>query len=81
MLEGSYGGPIHVDSKMITLYKNKGTRSDCNNHMGISLLGIAGKVFARVILLRLQNLAERVYLVFQCGFRTKRSTTDMIFFV
>ena len=49
------------DAKIITLYKNKGTRSDCNNHRGISLLGVAGKAFARVVLPRLQKLAERVY--------------------
>ena len=69
------------DAKIITLYKNKGTRSDCNNHRGISLLGVAGKAFARVVLPRLQKLAERVYPESQCGFRSKRSTTDMIFSV
>ena len=69
------------DAKIITLYKNKGARSDCNNHRGISLLGITGKAFARVILPRLQKLAERVYPESQCGFRSQRSTTDMIFSV
>ena len=67
------------DSKIITLYKNKGERSDCNNYRGISLLSIVGKVYARVILVRLQQLAERVYPESQCGFRSKRSTIDMIF--
>ena len=67
------------DSKIITLYKNKGERSDCNNYGGISLLSIVGKVFARVILPRLQKPAERVYPESQCGFRAKRSTVDMIF--
>ena len=38
------------DAKIFTLYKNKGTRSDCNNHRGITLLDIADKAFARVIL-------------------------------
>ncbi|MCP4267312.1 MAG: hypothetical protein GY777_17355, partial [Candidatus Brocadiaceae bacterium] len=69
------------DAKIITLYKNKGSRSDCNNYRGISLLAIAGKAFARVVLPRLQKLAERVYPESQCGFRSKRSTTDMIFSV
>ena len=67
------------DAKIITLYKNKGERSDCNNYRGISLLSIVGKVFARVILGRLQKLADRVYPESQCGFRAKRSTVDMIF--
>ena len=51
------------DAKIVTLYKNKGERSGCNNYRGISLLSIEGKVFARVILVRLQKLAERVYPV------------------
>ena len=67
------------NAKIITLYKNKGERNDCNNYRGISLLGIVGKVFARVILVRLQKLAERVYPESQCGFRAKRSTVDMVF--
>ena len=67
------------DSKIITLFKNKGERNDCNNYRGISLLSIVGKVFARVILMRLQKLAERIYPESQCGFRAGRATIDMIF--
>uniref|UniRef100_A0A8W8JBQ4 Reverse transcriptase domain-containing protein n=1 Tax=Magallana gigas TaxID=29159 RepID=A0A8W8JBQ4_MAGGI len=67
------------DAKIITLYKNKGERSDCNNYRGTSLLSTVGKVFARVILIRLPKLADRVYPESQCGFRSKRSTIDMIF--
>jgi len=67
------------DAKIITLYKNKGDRSDCNNYRGISLLSIVGKVFARVVLGRLQALADRVYPESQCGFRAQRGTSDMIF--
>ena len=69
------------DAKIITLYKNKGDRSDCNNYREISLLSIVGKVFARVFLARLQVLAERIYPESQCGFRAERSTVDMIFSV
>ena len=47
------------DSKITTLYNNKAERNDCNNYRGISLLSMAGKVFARVILIRLHNLSER----------------------
>ena len=49
------------DTKIVTLYKNKGDRSDCNNYRGISLLSIVGKVFARVSLNRTQALTERFY--------------------
>ncbi|KAG6933589.1 hypothetical protein G0U57_018928, partial [Chelydra serpentina] len=51
------------DANIVTLYKNKGDRSNCNNYRGISLLSVMGKVFARVILNRLQKLADRVYPV------------------
>ena len=67
------------DAKIVTLYKNKGERSDCNNYRGISLLSIVGKVYARVLLIRLQKLAEHIYPESQCGFRAKRSTIDMVF--
>ena len=69
------------DAHIVTLYKNKGDRSDCNNYRGISLLSVVGKAFARVLLSRLQQLANRVYPESQCGFRAGRSTVDMIFSV
>ena len=67
------------DAKIVTLYKNKGDKSDCNNYRGISLLSIVGKVFAKIVLNRLQKLGDRVYPESQCGFRRNRSTVDMIF--
>ena len=67
------------DANIVTLYKKKGDRNDCNNYRGISLLSVLGKVFARVALQRLQQVAERVYPESQCGFRVQRPTTDMIF--
>ena len=67
------------DSSIVTLYKNKGDRSDCNNYRGISLLSTAGKIFERVCLPRLQRLAEQIYTDSQCGFRAERCTIDMIF--
>ena len=45
------------DDNIITSYKNKGTRHDCNNYRGIFLLNMAGKVLARVLLPRLQVIA------------------------
>ena len=63
---------------MITLYKNKGEGIDFNNYRGISRLSIVGNVFTRVALGRLQILAATVYPEAQCGFRSERSTIDMI---
>jgi hypothetical protein len=59
------------DAKIVTLYKNKGDRSDCN---------IVGKAFARIVLSRLQVFADCVFPESQCGFRAKRSTIEMVFF-
>ena len=44
-------------------------------------LSVVGKMFARVVLARLQILADRIYPESQCGFRSGRSTVDMIFSV
>ena len=59
-------------------YKNKGDRGDCNNYRGTSLLSVVGRIFASIILTRLQTPAERVYPDSQGGFRSGRGTVDMI---
>ena len=68
-----------LTSSHSTRPKDKGHRSDCNTHRGISLLSITGKAFARAVLNRLQKLAKRVYPEAQCGFKAGRSTIDVIF--
>ena len=68
------------DAVIITLYKNKGIKSDCSNYRGITLLSIAGKILPRVLLNRLvPSIAADHIPESQCGFRAKRSTTDMVF--
>ena len=67
------------DALIVSLYKNKGSKTDCGNYRGISLLSIAGKIFARVILNRLVSVSEKILPEAQCGFRPGRSTIDMIF--
>ena len=66
------------DAIIIILYKNYGDSGDCNIYRGIYLLSIV-KTFMRVILNRLQKLAERGYSEAQCGFRRASSTIDMLF--
>ena len=72
----------YKDASIVHLYKRKGNRKACDNHRGISLLSIAGKTLARVMLNRLITHLERDLLPeSQCGFRSGRSTVDMIFAV
>ena len=68
------------DASIVHLYKKKGNRQSCDNHRGISLLSIAGKILARILLNRLNTHLERGHLPeSQCGFRANRGTVDMIF--
>ncbi|BHF68719.1 hypothetical protein SprV_0301175800 [Sparganum proliferum] len=70
------------DATIVPLYKRKGNRQVCDNHRGISLLNMPGKIFARILLNRLNNHLEQGLLPeSQCGFRRHRGTTDMIFAV
>ena len=64
---------------MIAIYKNKGDCSDCGNYWGILLLSTAGKILAKILLKRLQTIAELILPESQCGFRNSRSTIYMIF--
>ena len=63
------------------LFKRKGNPQVCDNHRGISLLSIAGKILARVLLNRLNEHLERSGLLpeSQCVVRKNRGTIDMIF--
>ena len=68
------------DAVIVSLYKNKGEKSDCSNYRGITLLSIEGEILARVLLNRLiptttqENTPES-----QCEFRSNRGSVDMIF--
>ncbi|XP_049835016.1 uncharacterized protein LOC126278782 [Schistocerca gregaria] len=66
------------NSTIVTIFK-KGYRSVCGNYWGISLLSASGKIFARILLNRLQTLSETILPESQCGFRPSRGTIDMIF--
>ncbi|KAL8563736.1 hypothetical protein ACOMHN_063504 [Nucella lapillus] len=68
------------DATIVHIYKRKENRQSCDNHRGISLLSIAGKILARVLLNRLlEHLEQGLLSESQCGFRAGRGTTDMIF--
>ena len=71
------------EASNIHLFKRKGNPQLCDNLRGISLLSIAGKVLARVLLNRLNEHLEQAGLLpeSQCGFRKERGAIDMIFTV
>ncbi|KAL5479252.1 hypothetical protein EMCRGX_G022749 [Ephydatia muelleri] len=56
-----------VDSIIVPLPK-KGNLQLCDNWRGISLLSVAGKVFARVLANRITPVAESILDETQCGF-------------
>ena len=69
------------DAQIVHIFKRKGDRSVCDDHRGISLLSIPGKILAHIILNPLmQHVNDHNILPrSQCGFRGSRSTMDMIF--
>ncbi|WP_209300514.1 hypothetical protein, partial [Lonepinella koalarum] len=74
-------GVIPTDWKrglVVPLWKGKGDRQDCNNYRGVTLLSVADKVLARIILNKIRQQAARVTAPEQSGFSPKRSTVDRI---
>ena len=68
------------DAVIVSLYKNKGENSDRSNYQGITLPSTAGKILACVLLNRLiPTIAQENTPESQCGFRSNRGMTDMIF--
>ena len=59
------------DASIAHLYREKGNRHFCDNHRGISLLSIAGKILAMVVL-------NRFILHFEQGHSPKVSVTSAL---
>ncbi len=78
---------VWEEGKVVADWKNavivpipkKGDLKQCDNWRGISLLHVAGKIFARILQERLQQIAEKVLPESQSGFRKGRGCVDMIF--
>ena len=71
----------YKDAPIIHLYKRKGNPQVFENQRGISLLSIAGKIQATILLFRLNVHFDQKGPIpeSQCGFRKDRGTIDMIF--
>ena len=64
---------------IVPLYKGKGARDQPGSYRGISLLSIPGKVYASILLHRVDKQVEGQLSEAQCGFRRGRSTVDAIY--
>ncbi|BHF69013.1 hypothetical protein SprV_0301205400 [Sparganum proliferum] len=68
------------DATIMHPHRQQRNHQICDNHRGISLLNIAGRIIARILLNHLNNHLEEGFLPeSQCGFRRHRGDTDMIF--
>jgi len=63
---------------IVPIYKGKGSRSDCKNYRGITLLSVPSKVFAHVLLARIKPTLLACRRQEQSGFTPNRSTADRI---
>ena len=63
---------------ILPFYKGKGSRQDCRNYRGITLLSVPGKVFAHVLLSWIRERLRSHRRVQQSGFTPHRSTIDGI---
>lgn len=70
--------PDMINANICILLK-KGDRIQCGNYRVISLLSVVGKVFADIILQRLQQLADKIDSESQSGYIITRSIIDGIF--
>ena len=68
------------DASIVIIYK-KSDGTDCGNYRGMSLLSIAGRIFARILLNRQPHTTRLLQVVpeTQCSFRGNRSIVDMRF--
>jgi len=63
---------------IVSLYKGKGSQSQCSSYRPISLLSVSGKVFAHILLARIQPLLDKCRRPQQSGVTAGRSTMDAI---
>jgi len=63
---------------IIPLHKGKGSKSECSNYRGITLLSVPGKVFAHTILARIKPTLLSHRRPQQSGFTPGRSMCDRI---
>ena len=73
--------PLDWQKGVISPILKKGEKTVCDNHRGITLLSHAGKIYTRILEMRLRDCVEDILDDCQFGFRPERSTTDAVFTV
>ena len=63
---------------IVPIFKNKGSRGQCDNYRGISLLSAASKVIGKAILTRIEQVVECQLSESQCGFCRGCGCVDQI---
>jgi len=63
---------------ILPFYKGKGSKHDCRNYRGITLLSVPGKAFARILLTGVKDTLVQSRRIQQSGFTRGRSTVDRI---
>ena len=80
MSEGILFSRLLKFSSVVPVFKNVGERSTAKNYCPVSLLSVVSKVFEELVNKRLVDHLERCGLLsdFQYGFRSSRSTADLL---
>ena len=76
-----HSGTVPPDWKrglVVPIWKGKGSRQDCCNYRGITLLSVPGKVLAHLLLMRIRGHLLEHQRHEQSGFTPGKSTTDRI---
>nr|VZI45104.1 unnamed protein product [Spirometra erinaceieuropaei] len=72
-------GPDDWGLGILALILKKGDKTRCENYRGISLIDVAAKIFAIVLLRRFQAVRDSRTRPNQAGFRAGRGCADQIF--
>ena len=72
--------PNYQVSLVVSVFKNVGERSTAKNYRPVSLLSVVSKVFEKLVNNRIVDHLEKCGLFsdFQYGFRSFRSTADLL---
>src|SRR5215469_2667489 len=69
------------EAVILPVYKGKGDKRECNNHRGISVLSVVGKMYGRILIERVRALTDNLIGEEQGGFRKGRGCLDQVFVV